>query len=146
MQLAAEVAQPFDEGTFDVCVNVFELDGERKFAALDLAGDDVKGGRDPLGLVTAEQTDLRQHAGVSLAGGDVVAVQAAVETDRFGERLDAVVGLPAEAAAPGFVTHGVPLICRLRWQLLTLSTGLLYTFMGASPLTPGVLLRDRERQ
>ena len=36
-----------------------------------------------------EQADLGEHAGVGLAGADVVAVQPAVEADRFGERLDA---------------------------------------------------------
>ena len=53
-----------------------------------------------------EQADLGQHAGVGLAGADVVAVEAAVEADRLGEGLDAVVGVAAEAAAPGFLTHG----------------------------------------
>ena len=41
-----------------------------------------------------------------LAGGDVLAVQPAVEADRLGEGLDAVVGGAAEAAAPGLLAHG----------------------------------------
>ena len=49
-------------------------------------------GADLLGLVGGEQADLGQHAGVGLAGADVVAVEPAVEGDRLGERLDAVVG------------------------------------------------------
>ena len=112
MQLAADVAEPLDQGALDVRVNVFELDGERELAALDLAGDVVEGGDDLLGLVGGEQADLGEHAGVGLAGADVVAVEPAVEADRLGEGLDAVVGVAAESAAPGFLAHGVSRRCR----------------------------------
>ena len=70
------------------------------------AGDVVEGGDDLLGLVGGEQADLGEHAGVGLAGEDVVAVEPAVEADRFGEGFDAVVGVAAEAAAPGLLAHG----------------------------------------
>ena len=59
-------------------------------------------------LVGAEQAGLPEHAGVRLAGADVVAVEAAVEADRLGERLDAVVRLASEAAAPGLLAHAGP--------------------------------------
>ncbi len=36
VQLAAQVAELFDQGPFDMRVNVFELDGEFEFAAFDL--------------------------------------------------------------------------------------------------------------
>ena len=68
VQLAADVAEPLDQGPLDVRVDVFELDGERELAALDLAGDGVEGGDDLLGLVGGEQADLGEHAGVGLAG------------------------------------------------------------------------------
>ena len=82
------------------------LTREGEVAALDLGGDVVEGGDDLLGLVGGEQADLGEHAGVGLAGEDVVAVEAAVEADRLGEGLDAVVGVAGEPAAPGFLTHG----------------------------------------
>jgi hypothetical protein len=43
---------------------------------------------------------------MSLAGADVVTIETAIVTDRLGEALDAVVGLAAEPAAPGFLAHG----------------------------------------
>ena len=56
-----------------------------------------------------EQADVGEHAGVGLAGDDVLAVETAVEADRFGELLDAIVGVAAETAAPGFLLcHEVP--------------------------------------
>src|SRR5205085_192774 len=105
VELAADVAEALDEGALDVGVNVFQLYREGELAAVDLALDVVQGGHDLSGLVGAEQADLGEHAGVGLAGADVVGVQAAVEADRLGEGLDAVVGLAAEAAAPGFLAH-----------------------------------------
>ena len=79
VQLAADVAEPFDQGLLDVRVDVFELDGEGEFAAFDLAADLVESGDDLLGFVGGEQADLGQHAGVGLAGEDVV-------RDRAGDR------------------------------------------------------------
>src|SRR5205823_3301169 len=83
-----------------------QFDVNREVAALDAAGDGVEGGGDAGGLVGGEQADLGEHAGVGLAGADVVAVQAAVVGDRLGERLDARVGAALEAAAPGLLAHG----------------------------------------
>jgi len=108
VQLAAHVAEALDEGVFDVRVNIFELDRERKVAAIDFARNIVEGGADSPGFVSAEEADLRQHAGMSLAGDHVLTVEAAVEADRLGEGFDAVVGVAAETAAPGFLTHGYP--------------------------------------
>src|SRR5262249_12415956 len=105
VQLAADVAEALDQGALDVRVDVFGLHGEGEVAAVDVGGDGVEGGDDLVGLGGAEQADLGEHAGVGLAGADVVAVEAAVEGDGLGERLDAVVGLAAEPAAPGLVAH-----------------------------------------
>ena len=117
VQLAAEVAETLDQGALDVRVDVFQGDREGELAAVDLAGDGVEGGGDLLGLVGAEQADLGEHPGVGLAGADVVAVEAAVEADRFGEGFDAVVGGAAEAAAPGLLAHGGGLEqLRGRWR------------------------------
>src|SRR5262249_9526480 len=106
VQLAADVAQLGDQGALDVRVDVFELDGELELAALDLAANLLQGLGDLLRLRPGQQADLREHAGVGLAGANVVGVQPAVETDRLGEGLDAVVGGGAETAAPGFLVHG----------------------------------------
>src|SRR5205823_13042856 len=103
VELAAEVPQALDQGPLDVRVDVFQLDGKGKLPAVDFSGNGVEGGRDALGLVGREEPDLGQHAGVGLAGPDVVAVQPAVEADRLGEGFDAVVRLAAEPAAPGLL-------------------------------------------
>src|SRR5262249_32022208 len=100
VQLAAEVAEALDQGALDVRVDVFQPDVEGELPGVYLGGDDVKGGGELLGLVARQQADLGEHAGVGLAGADVVAVEAVVEADRLGECLDAVVGGAAEAAAP----------------------------------------------
>src|SRR5262249_3917109 len=105
VQLAADVAEFLDEGAFDVRVDVFEFDGEGEVAALDAAGDLVEGGDDLVRLVGGEEADLGEHVGEGRAGADVVAVEPAVETDRLGERLDAVISLAAEPAAPCFLAH-----------------------------------------
>src|SRR5439155_12692456 len=49
VKLTADVAEALDQGAFDVRVNVFQLDGEGKVAAFDLAGDLIEGGHDALG-------------------------------------------------------------------------------------------------
>ena len=68
-------------------------------AASQLCKQDLLGGEEPL---------RRQHAGVRLAGADIVAIKTTIETDRLRECLDAVVRLAAEAAAPGLLAHGPP--------------------------------------
>src|SRR5262249_2842694 len=105
VQLPPEVTQPVDEGTFDVGVNVFQLDGKGKLAAVDAVGNFVEGGRDAVGFFRGEQADSGEQAGVGLAGAAGVPVKAAVEADRLGEGFDALVGAAAEAAAPGFLAH-----------------------------------------
>ena len=45
VQLAADVAEPLDQGPLDVRVDVFELDGERELAALDLGRRSRRGRR-----------------------------------------------------------------------------------------------------
>ena len=105
VQLAADVAQPFDESLFDVCVDVFELDGKGEFATINLSGNGIERRSDAFGFIFGEQSDLRQHAGVGLAGRDVVPVKPAIKANRFGEGFNAVIGLAAEAATPGFMAH-----------------------------------------
>jgi len=79
VQLAAYVAEALDEGALDVRVDVFQLDVEREFAAINLRGDVVQRGDDLVRFVGGEEADLGEHAGVGLAGADVVAVEAAVD-------------------------------------------------------------------
>src|SRR3954447_22263154 len=96
-------------------VNVLQVGGEGKLAALDFTGEGGKAGHDLACLVEGEQADLGEHAGVGLAGRDVLPVQALVETDGLGKCFDALIGSAAESAAPGFVAHdgsSVPLLLR----------------------------------
>src|SRR5262249_35845591 len=77
-----------------------------KLAALDFAANVVESGHDTFGLGGGEQADLSEHAGVGLAGDDVLAVEALVEADRLGKGFDTVVRGAAETTAPGLLTHG----------------------------------------
>jgi len=78
------------------------LDGIHKLAALDLAANVIEGRADLLRFRRADQAHLGEHLGVSLAGQDVVLVQAAVEADRLRESFDAIVGVAGEAATQVF--------------------------------------------
>src|SRR5262249_5805131 len=105
VELPADVAEPVDEGALDVRVDIFEGIRPLHLAALDLRADVGEGGADGLGLSGGEQPDLGQHAGMGLAGEDVVPEEALVVGDGLGERLDAVVGASGEPATPGLLTH-----------------------------------------
>ena len=107
MELAADIAEALDQCPFDMGVDVFELDRKGKLAAFDLAGNRGQRCDDLGGLLSGQETDVRKHAGVRLAGAHVMMIEPAVKTDRFGEGFDAVVGCAAEAAAPGLLAHGV---------------------------------------
>src|SRR5207253_3144744 len=96
VEFPAHVAQALDQGALDVRVNVFQLDGISKLAALDLAGNVIEGADDLPSFVGRHKPYFRQHPGVSLAGADVLAIKAAVEADRLSEGFDAIVGLAAE--------------------------------------------------
>lgn len=108
VQLATDIAEPFDECLLDVRMDVLELHRVLEFAAFDLALDFGQGGDDQVGLIARQQADVGEHARMCLAGGDVFAVEALVEADRFGEAFDAVIGVAGEASAPGFLRgHGI---------------------------------------
>ena len=67
-----------DQGPFDVRVNVFECDGEVHLPPRSISvAISSSAATIWLGLVGGEQPDLGEHAGVGLAGEDVVAVTAA---------------------------------------------------------------------
>ena len=109
VQLAADVAEPRDQGLLDVRVDVFELDRKRKLAAFDLAADVVEGGDDlrRLRRRSSRPTSASMRAWAWLARMSC-AVEPVVEADRLGEGFDAIVGVAGEAAAPGFLGHAVP--------------------------------------
>ena len=95
-----------DQGALDVRVDVFEARWRTPSCPASISS--------PISSRAAaiwsascggEQADLGEHAGVGLAGADVVAVQPAVEGDRLGERLDAAVGAAGEPPAPGLLAH-----------------------------------------
>ena len=102
VQLAADVAEPVDEGPLDVHVDVFQLLAEDERAGGDLGADLLQAGDDLVGLVGGEHADRGQHPGVGDRAADVVGVEAAVEADAFGEPLDAGIGVRLKHAAPGF--------------------------------------------
>src|SRR5947209_5603323 len=105
MQLPANVAQQFDQGTFDMGVNVLQFGGELELTPLDLPTDGFQRVDNFLSFRLGKQADFGQHASVSLTGLDVLLIEPAVDADRFGERFDALVGAALKSPAPGFLAH-----------------------------------------
>jgi hypothetical protein len=101
VELAADVAEPRDERGLDVHVDVFQLGAEGEGAALEFGEDVVEGRRDLVAFAGGEQTDVGQHAGMGLRAADVDLGEAGVEADRFGERLDQLVGGGGEPSLRG---------------------------------------------
>ena len=64
VQLAADVADPIDQGPLDVHVDVFELDRELEPALVDRQTDFREPLDDLPALVGRQQTDLGEHLGV----------------------------------------------------------------------------------
>ena len=58
---------------------------------------------DGLALRGAQHPHMLQHAGMGQGTGDIVAIQALVETHRSGEFLNETVGRLCEASGPGFM-------------------------------------------
>ena len=105
VQFAADVAEPLDEGALDVRMNVFETIENSKFPASISAPMASRASTICSASSADEQADLGEHAGMGLAAEDVVPVEPAVERDGLGEGFDAIVGVAAEPAAPGFLAH-----------------------------------------
>ena len=116
MQFAPRVAELRDECFFDVRVNVFERDRELHFPRFDLRADFIERDDDRLHLGIGQQPDFGQHACVRLTADDVVPIQTAVERDRFGKSLDALIGRPVESPAPSLLAHRLPQIMRTLQQ------------------------------
>src|SRR5207247_2423468 len=77
MELAADIAEAFDQCPFDMGVDVFKLDRKGKLAAFDLAGNRAQRCDDLGRLLSGQETDVREHAGVRLAGAQVLTVKPA---------------------------------------------------------------------
>src|SRR5262249_22531639 len=107
VELAADIAEALDQGALDMGVNVLQLHREGKLATLDLGGNLREGRHNLADLRLAQQADLAKHVSVRLAGEHVLAVEPAVEADRLGEPLNALVGLAAESSSPRLLSaHG----------------------------------------
>src|SRR5580704_3955385 len=64
VQLASDIPDPCHEGTFDVHVDVFELDAKGQFALIDLAADLVERCHNLPAFLVGDQTDVGQHPGM----------------------------------------------------------------------------------
>src|SRR5215831_9180961 len=107
VELAADIAEALDQGALDMGVNVLQLHREGKLATLDLGGNLRESRHNLADLRLAQQADLAKHVSVRLAGEHVLAVEPAVEADRLGEPLNALVGLAAESSSPRLLSaHG----------------------------------------
>ena len=100
VQLAADVAEPGDQGGLDVHVDVFALEDEREVTGVDLAADLLQAADDPVALVDRQQADVFEHPGVGDRAPDVVLVQATIEGDRLGELLHTAIGPARESPGP----------------------------------------------
>ena len=76
-------------------------DAQRSVIAAKLAT--FKRGDNQLGFVFGQKANMSEHARMGLARGDVFAIEALIEADRFGEAFDAIVGVARKSAAPGFL-------------------------------------------
>lgn len=105
VQLASHIAQSFDQGAFDVRVNIFQLYREFEMTALDVGSDGIERRGDGIRFFLGQQANLGEHTSVGLTGANVVPIEPAIDADRFGEGFDARIGVAAESAAPGLVAH-----------------------------------------
>ncbi len=106
MQFAADVPDQFDQGVLDVHVDVFEFDVEREGTVLDAATNREETRLNPFQFVVGKQADRTEHRRMGQGAANILFVQAAVETDAFGETFDPVVRRLGEDAPPGFTGTG----------------------------------------
>src|SRR5260370_4705687 len=105
VQFAAEITQALNQRLLDVGMDILKSGRKRELARFNLFSNLVECGSDLFRLGSREQADFGKHAGMSLAGANIVAVKPAIVRDGFGERLDALVCFAFESSAPG-LAHG----------------------------------------
>ena len=93
-------------------VDVFERDGKLHLPGLDFRSDFIESTANLGRFGGREKPDLGKHAGVGLATNNIVTVESAVETNRFGERFDAGIGPALKPPAPRLLSH-----CRPRFAV-----------------------------
>ena len=103
MQLLAGLAEARGQARLDVHVHVLKLRAPDELAGVDLGLDFLQALHDRVALLGGEHADMGEHRRVGNRALDVVAVQATVEADRGGERLDEGIGGFGETSAPGFL-------------------------------------------
>ena len=90
MQSSGGRADEVGEPPLDVHVQVFQSRIPRKIAVFDLILHRTQAGDNAVRVVPGDDALLRQHGGVSLGAGDVLAIQPAVVVN--GNGVFAVVG------------------------------------------------------
>ena len=116
MQFPPHVAKPFNQCTFNVHVDVFQLLTERELALPNLLTDLFKACDNLPAFLVADQPHLRQHACVRLGAANVGFREPGIETDRFGECLDLRIRVLPETPSPRFCGHGSLLRESCLWQ------------------------------
>jgi hypothetical protein len=85
MELSADIAQPINQGPFDVHVNVFQLSSKLEVALLNLVADPPKLPANGQPVVAFDNPLLGKHFGVGARGLDVVLREPLVKTDALGK-------------------------------------------------------------
>jgi hypothetical protein len=111
VQLFAGFADALDQACLDVHVDIFQGNRPVKSTLFDFSQDAFESVDDGTGLVSGDDADMAEHAGVRDRARDVVAIQALVKADRGGKFLDEGIGGLGKAPTPGLrcrftVGHG----------------------------------------
>jgi hypothetical protein len=102
MQFSPNIADHFNQSVFDVHVNIFKFNIERKLVVFDSSPDFKKSFLDLMKFLRSENSNITKHSGVSDGTANVHRVKATVNTDTFGKQLDSAVCPFSENSTPCF--------------------------------------------
>ena len=105
METAARLPNRIREALFDIHVDVFEFDTERKRPALDLREDVAQPLLNRCTILLGEDAHFRQHFGVRDRSRNVLAVHPTIELNGGLELVDHLIGCLGETTAPELLAH-----------------------------------------
>lgn len=106
VQFAAGVANPINQGLFDMHVDVFELEPHRQFAAIQFTSNGFQSVLDEFEFLVRQQIHVAKHVRVGDRSANVVLVQPRVKTDAFGVCFQSAIGFGLEDTTSRRAGHG----------------------------------------
>ena len=100
VELLARVADPVDQIGFHKAVDILVLVRDRKGPVLYIREDPFQSLDDLTGFIRRDDTLRAEHLRVRDTAGDILSVQALVESDGIVKSLHGFIGLFGESAAP----------------------------------------------